>query len=72
MFLFQNMELVQDARSVRTYRDELDILREKASRIDRLELDLNKHKEKLNELDFYKARVEVETHRGIYIDGNSR
>ncbi len=85
--LFQNMELSQDARAARTYRDELDILKEKvndfalarfsavcehvsrhgfhghwltlqASRVDKFEAEITKYKEKLNELDFYRTRVE--------------
>ena len=55
----QNLELTQDARAVRTYRDEIDILKEKAARVDRVEAEVVKFKEKLNELDFFKARVEV-------------
>lgn len=39
-------------------RDELDIVREKASKVDRLEAELNRYKDKLNDIDFYKARLE--------------
>ena len=59
MCVLQNLDLSQDARSARTYRDELDILKEKASRVDKCEAEITKYKEKLNELDFYKARVDV-------------
>ena len=31
MSVFQNLELVQSARAARTYRDEIDILKEKVS-----------------------------------------
>ena len=44
---------------MRTYRDELDILKEKASRVDKFEAEVTKYKERLNELDFYKSRVDV-------------
>ena len=53
-----NLELTQEARAARSYRDELDILRDKASRVDKLDLEINRYKEKLNELDYYRARVE--------------
>ena len=53
-----NLELTQEARAARTYRDELDILRDKASRVDKLDLEINRYKEKLNELDYYRARVD--------------
>ena len=55
----QNLELTQDARAVRTYRDEIDILKERASRVDKFEAEITKYKEKLNELEFYKSRVDV-------------
>ena len=55
----QNLELTQDARAVRTYRDEVDILKEKAARVEKVDAEIAKFKEKLNELAFFKARVEV-------------
>ncbi|XP_064623773.1 girdin-like isoform X2 [Lineus longissimus] len=54
----ENLTLSQDARAARTYRDELDILKEKASRADKHETEILKYKERLNELEFFKARVE--------------
>lgn len=48
-----------DARSARAYRDELDSLREKANRVERLEMELVRCKEKLHDVDFYKARMEA-------------
>lgn len=57
----QNIQLAADARSARAYRDELDALREKASRVERLELELGRCREKLHDVDFYKARMEVST-----------
>lgn len=59
MSTFQNIQLAADARSARAYRDELDSLREKANRVERLELELTRCKEKLHDVDFYKARMEV-------------
>lgn len=56
---FQNIQLAADARSARAYRDELDSLREKANRVERLEMELVRCKEKLHDVDFYKARMEV-------------
>jgi hypothetical protein len=55
----QNLELTQDARSARALRDEVDILKEKASRLDKVETEIVKYKEKLNELEYFKTRVEV-------------
>uniref|UniRef100_A0A803TNE4 Coiled-coil domain containing 88C n=1 Tax=Anolis carolinensis TaxID=28377 RepID=A0A803TNE4_ANOCA len=54
----ENINLMADARSARAYRDELDSLREKANRVERLEMELVRCKEKLHDVDFYKARME--------------
>uniref|UniRef100_A0A665TQQ5 Protein Daple-like n=1 Tax=Echeneis naucrates TaxID=173247 RepID=A0A665TQQ5_ECHNA len=54
----ENQSLSCEARSVRVYRDEVDSLREKAARVDRLETELTRCKEKLNDVHFYKSRVE--------------
>ncbi|XP_061700715.1 protein Daple isoform X2 [Syngnathoides biaculeatus] len=54
----ENQSLSCEARSVRVYRDEVDSLREKAARVDRLETELTRCKEKLNDVHFYKTRVE--------------
>uniref|UniRef100_UPI0037E7D386 protein Daple n=1 Tax=Semicossyphus pulcher TaxID=241346 RepID=UPI0037E7D386 len=54
----ENQSLSSEARSVRVYRDEVDSLRERASRVDRLETELTRCKEKLNDVHFYKTRVE--------------
>ncbi|KAF6102542.1 coiled-coil domain containing 88A [Phyllostomus discolor] len=54
----ENMNLLSDARSARMYRDELDALREKAIRVDKLESEVCRYKERLHDIEFYKARVE--------------
>ncbi|KAK2166049.1 hypothetical protein LSH36_43g06000 [Paralvinella palmiformis] len=54
----ENMCLSKDAKAVQSYRDELDVLREKAVKLDKIEKDIQRYKEKLGELDFYKSRVE--------------
>ncbi|XP_044515930.1 protein Daple [Gracilinanus agilis] len=54
----ENIHLGADARSARAYRDELDSLRERANRVERLEMELVRCKEKLHDVDFYKARME--------------
>ncbi|NXT02356.1 DAPLE protein, partial [Jacana jacana] len=55
----ENIHLASDARSARAFRDELDSLREKANRVERLEMELVRCKEKLHDVDFYKARMEA-------------
>ncbi|XP_068597042.1 girdin [Brachionichthys hirsutus] len=54
----ESYQLLSDARAARAYRDELDALREKASRVDKLESELSRYKERLHDIEFYKARVE--------------
>lgn len=51
-------DVVQDARSAKAYRDELDVMREKAERAEKLELELERFKTKLRDVDFFKTRVE--------------
>uniref|UniRef100_A0A8B9HFA0 Coiled-coil domain containing 88A n=1 Tax=Astyanax mexicanus TaxID=7994 RepID=A0A8B9HFA0_ASTMX len=41
----ENLQLLSDARSARAYRDELDALREKAIRVDKLESEVGRYKE---------------------------
>ncbi|XP_031691477.1 girdin isoform X7 [Oncorhynchus kisutch] len=54
----ESLQLLSDARSARAYRDELDVLREKAFRVDKLESEVGRYKERLHDIEFYKARVE--------------
>ncbi|XP_048841005.1 protein Daple-like isoform X2 [Brienomyrus brachyistius] len=54
----ESMQLLAEARAARAYRDELDALRERAGRGDRLEAELARCKERLNDVHFYRARVE--------------
>ncbi|XP_078393164.1 girdin-like, partial [Cetorhinus maximus] len=56
----QNRELVLEARTARTYRDEVDVLREKATRVDRLQSEVKAYKERLNSIEFYRGKVEEE------------
>ncbi|XP_028982993.1 girdin isoform X3 [Betta splendens] len=54
----ESYQLLSDARLARAYRDELDSLREKAIRVDKLESELSRYKERVHDIEFYKARVE--------------
>ncbi|XP_072284416.1 protein Daple [Pyxicephalus adspersus] len=54
----ENIQLASEARTARTYRDELDSLKERAGKVDRLENELARCKEKLHDVDFYKARMD--------------
>lgn len=64
------MNLLSDARSARVYRDELDALREKAIRVDKLESEVSRYKERLHDIEFYKARVEVSKSREKIINNH--
>ncbi|KAA0717518.1 Girdin Akt phosphorylation enhancer [Triplophysa tibetana] len=54
----ENLQLQCDARSLRAYRDQLDVLREKAIKVDKLESEVTRYKEKLHDIEFYRTRVE--------------
>ncbi|XP_070070701.1 girdin isoform X4 [Drosophila takahashii] len=54
----ESQEWFTEAKRASAYRDEVDILRERAERADRLEIEVQKYREKLGDSDFYKSRVE--------------
>lgn len=47
-----------EAKRAAAYRDEVDVLRERADRADRLEVELQRFREKLSDAEFYKTRVD--------------
>lgn len=51
-------EVYQEAKTARAYRDESDMLREKASQVVCYENEITKYKEKLNEMEFFRSRVD--------------
>lgn len=53
-----NLELTQEARTAKAYRDEIDVLNERVRKIDRLETEVQRYRDKMNELEFFKSRVE--------------
>jgi chromosome segregation ATPase len=54
----ESQEWYSEARQAATYRDEVDVLREKAERVERLEIEIQRFREKLSDVEFYKTRVE--------------
>lgn len=60
---FEKLKIVSnkwyaEAKLTTTYRDEVDVLRERSERADRLEIEVKRFREKLSDIDFYKARIE--------------
>lgn len=51
-------ELKQQARASKAYRDEVDALRERAERCEKLESEITRYRDKLCDLEYYKSRVE--------------
>ncbi|XP_015121094.1 protein Daple [Diachasma alloeum] len=54
----ENQELMHEARTAKSYRDELDAVMERAERADRLESEVARYREKLTDIEFYKTRIE--------------
>lgn len=54
----ESQEWYAEAKRAYAYRDEVDVLRERAERADRLEIEVQKFREKLTDAEFYKTRVE--------------
>lgn len=53
------MQLLIDARAARMYRDELDAMKERAIRADKLESEVARYRDKLHNMNFYKVKLEV-------------
>ncbi|KAG4067431.1 hypothetical protein HA402_009668 [Bradysia odoriphaga] len=53
-----SQEWYTEARRSAAYRDEVDVLRERADRADRLEIEVQRFREKLSDAEFFKTRVE--------------
>nr|XP_055069277.1 girdin isoform X5 [Misgurnus anguillicaudatus] len=54
----ENMHLLTDARAARMYRDELDAMKERAIRADKLESEVARYRDKLHNMNFYKVKLE--------------
>lgn len=54
----QTQEWYTESCRASAYRDEVDVLRERAERADQLELEMQRMREKLSDADFFKTRVE--------------
>lgn len=64
-----------EARASRAYRDELDALRERAVKADKLESEVGRYREQLHKIEFYKAKAEVRPSLGAFqmnVTGNLR
>lgn len=54
----ESQEWYTESRRAAAYRDEVDVLRERADRADRLEIEVQRFREKLSDAEFFKTRVE--------------
>lgn len=54
----ENLELIREARSAKALRDEIDILNERLHRLDRLESEIQRYKDRMSEMEFLKCRIE--------------
>ena len=54
----ENLELTQEARAAKSYRDDIDVLNERVRKIDNLENEVQRYRDKINEFEYCKSRVE--------------
>lgn len=54
----ENQDLLLEARTAKSYRDELDAAIERAEKADRLETEVARYREKLTDIEYYKSRIE--------------
>lgn len=54
----ENSDLLMEARKAKAYRDEVDAMRERSERADRLEIEVQRYRERLADAEFYKVRVD--------------
>ncbi|KAI4487161.1 PREDICTED: girdin isoform X1 [Polistes canadensis] len=57
-FRQENQELMHEARTAKTYRDELDAVIERAERADHLEVEVKNYRDKISDFDYFKIRVD--------------
>ncbi|XP_044261844.1 protein Daple-like [Tribolium madens] len=54
----ENSDLMVEARRAKVYQDEMDAMRERVERADRLESEIQRYRERLADAEFYKVRVD--------------
>lgn len=55
----EKRELAEDAKSVRVYRDEVEALRVQSAKVEKLEAEVNKYRQKAEDTDYLKKRIAV-------------
>ncbi len=55
----EKRELAEDAKSVRVYRDEVEALRVQSAKVEKLEIEVIKYKQKAEDTDYLKKRIAV-------------
>lgn len=54
----ENCDLLAEARQAKIYRDEVDSMRERLERAEKLEIEVQRYRERLADVEYYKTRVE--------------
>ncbi|XP_063913920.1 protein Daple isoform X2 [Zophobas morio] len=57
-FKAENSDLLVESRRAKVYQDEMDAMRERVERVDRLEAETQRYRERLADAEFYKVRVD--------------
>ncbi len=55
----EKRELAEDAKSVRVYRDEVEALRVQSAKVEKLEIEVIKYRQKAEDTDYLKKRISV-------------
>ena len=58
----EKRELAEDAKSVRVYRDEVEALRVQSAKVEKLEAEVNKYRQKAEDTDYLKKRITVSSY----------
>ena len=56
-------ELTEDAKAARAYRDEIEVLKVQSSKVEKLEGDITKYRQKVEDTEYLKKKIAVSLQR---------
>ena len=54
-----NRELTEEAKTARTYRDEIEMLKVQGGKVEKLEADVIKYKQKVEDTEYLRKKIKV-------------